>query len=83
MRPASSYQSPSMTPPDGYDVQVDGQGNELECSTEDCGQMAVEQGHFDAALCPRHLQEEMEWDRADDDKGGLEYPQFYDGTGKW
>ena len=65
MRPADSYSSPSMTPPDGYDGAVDEAGNELGCSQPRCTRIAIEQDHYDIDLCPTHLKEEAEWDRAD------------------
>jgi hypothetical protein len=56
-----------MTPPDPYDVAVDGQGNELTCSMDACNRQAIEQYHYEASdLCPDHLKEELEWDMADD-----------------
>jgi hypothetical protein len=66
MGEAQSYQSPSMQPPDLPDVAVDGQGNDLICSTSLCGRWAVEQDHFDTELCEEHLKDELDWDRADD-----------------
>ena len=74
MRPADSYQSPSMTPPDVPDLGDD------ECSVDDCPYMVI----LDHELCDEHLKEQAEDDRAEraidmaqDD--GYEYPQGFDG----
>ena len=89
MRPANSYQSPSMTPPDEPDYELDGtrtcvipEGNHA------CGSYAVVQDHFDLDLCVEHFEEaakeeaeeaktERQIDRLEDD--GYEYPKGYDG----
>jgi hypothetical protein len=78
MRPASSYQSPSMTPPDEPDLAVDGEGNYLRCSTKGCGMTAVEQDHFDTELCEEHLKDELDWDQADraNESDREEYGQY-------
>jgi hypothetical protein len=78
MRPADSYQDPSMTPPDQPDVAVDGHGEELVCSASMCGRWAMEQDHFDTELCEEHLKDELDWDRADNanDADREEYGQY-------
>ena len=78
MRPADSYQSPSMTPPDEPDI------SDEPCDVRDCPYMAV----MDYDLCVEHMKEDGEEVRAErmidqmrDD--GREYPKGYDGTGRW
>ena len=61
MRPANSYQSPSMTPPDEPDMDPEGR----ICSTSLCGRDAIDQDHYTSPLCEVHLKTELEWDRAD------------------
>jgi len=55
MRPANSYQDPSMTPPDQPDL-----GDE-ECSVDGCPWMEI----IDTELCEEHLRERGDEDRAD------------------
>lgn len=62
MRPANSYQSPSMTPPDEPVIAEDGDGNSVHCH---CGRLAIEQDQYDDDLCPDHLQDAYQWDEAD------------------
>ena len=78
MKPANSYQSPSMTPPDQLEVAVDGDGNELVCSTSMCGRAAVEQDSFDIELCEEHLKDELDWNAAEaaNDVEREEYGQY-------
>jgi hypothetical protein len=68
----------SMNPPDGYDVAIDEEGNELGCSQAGCHNPAIEQEYFDIDLCPDHLKQEIEWDRADQQNKAdrEEYGQF-------
>ena len=78
MRPANSYQDPSMTPPNQPEVAVDGQGNELICSTSMCGRWAIEQDSFDIELCEEHLKDELDWNHAEaaNDAEREEYGQY-------
>ena len=96
MRPAHSYQSPSMTPPDEPDYEYH---DRTFCDvtfgfpkTEPCGDLAIIQEHYDINLCAMHFEEtdkeaaeeartERMIEAADDD--GREYPKGYDGTGKF
>lgn len=78
MKPAASYQSPSMQPPELPPV-----GDE-QCVSPRCHEYNIEGSEW----CLEHEKEEAEERRAEiaidlaqDD--GREYPQFYDGTGKW
>ena len=78
MKPANSYQDPSMTPPDQPEVAVDRQGNELICSTSMCGRWAIEQDSFDIELCEEHLKDELDWNHAEaaNDAEREEYGQY-------
>ena len=78
MRPANSYQSPSMTPPDEPDI------SDVPCTVDRCQWMAI----IDHELCDEHLKEQAEEDRAERaidmaQEVGYEYPKGYDGTGSW
>lgn len=74
MRPAHSYQSPSMTPPDEPEV-----GDE-ECEIDDCPYMAL----LERELCQAHTQEQAEDEEADRriermNDYGYQYPKGFDG----
>lgn len=91
MRPAHSYQSPSMTPPDEPEYEYH---DDMYCEvpvggTEVCGDRAVMQDDINTALCDEHyevaMQEKAEDEQAErqieriNDNGGYEYPIGYDG----
>ena len=65
MRPAASYQSPSMTPPNKSEILVTDNGGFIMCGEPGCPEYAV--GRVgDCAGCQDHVAEWREWDRADD-----------------
>jgi len=70
MKPARSYQSPSMTPPDQPDL--------LDVDCEECEQPALDQDRYEGNLCPTHFGDAVEWDKADDQNKANreEYGQF-------
>jgi len=71
MRPANSYQDPSMTPPDQPDL-----GDE-ECDVKGCPWMVL----LDEDMCEEHMRERAEEDKAERkldaiDLDSREYGQF-------